>query len=126
MKILKELMYAESHEWVKFTGETTASIGLTDYAQNALGGIVFINLPEEGSIVTAGESFGDVESIKSVSDLISPLTGTVKKINAQLLDKPELINDDPYESWMLEIEEITEKASLLTPEEYEKHCEKEA
>lgn len=125
MKILKDLLYSESHEWVKFTSDTIALVGLTDFALEALGGIVFINLPEVGSEVTAGESFGDVESIKAVSDLYSPVTGRIKAVNEALSDAPDTINDDPYGAWFIEIEDITAKGALLSPDEYESHCAKE-
>ena len=95
MNYPKELRYARTHEWVKMEGDT-AVVGLSDYAQNELGDLVFVNLPEVGDQVDAGETFGDVESVKAVSDLNSPVTGTVTEVNEELLDAPELINSDPY------------------------------
>lgn len=113
-----ELKYSKSHEWVKFIDETTALIGLTDYAQDALGDLVFVNLPEAGDEVTAGEAFADVESVKAVSDVFSPVTGTVAEVNEALLDAPEMMNEDPYGAWLIKVENITDKDELLSAEEY--------
>ncbi len=113
-----ELLYSKSHEWVKMEDETTAIIGLTDYAQSELGGLVFVNLPEDGDEVTAGEPFADVESVKAVSDVFSPVTGIVSEINEELLDAPESINDTPYEAWLIKVTDITDKEDLLNEEEY--------
>ena len=95
------------------------TIGLTDYAQNALGDIVFINLPEEGDEVTAGESFSDVESVKAVSDVFSPVTGTVCAVNEELLDDPAQVNEAPYEAWLIKVENVTDTEELLDAEGYE-------
>lgn len=119
MNYPNELKYSKSHEWVKFEDDTTAVIGLTDYAQSELGDLVFVNLPEEGDEVTAGEVFGDVESVKAVSDVYCPVTGTVSAINEELLDAPESINEAPYEAWFIKVEEISETEELLSAEEYE-------
>ncbi len=119
MKTLKECMYSKSHEWVKFIDETTAIIGISDYAQNALGDIVFVNLPEVGDSIVMEENFGDTESVKAVSDLVSPVSGTVFEINEELLDSPEKINEDCYEAWMIKVENISDKEELLTADEYE-------
>ena len=97
------LLFSKSHEWVNMIDDTTATVGLTDYAQNELGGLVFVNLPEEGDDVTAGEPFSDVESVKAVSDVYSPVTGTVAEINEELLDAPEKINEEPYEAWFVKM-----------------------
>lgn len=121
-----ELKYSKSHEWVKFLDDTTALIGLTDYAQDALGDLVFVNLPETGDEVTAGESFADVESVKAVSDVFSPVSGTVAEVNEELLDAPELMNSDPYEAWLIKVEHITDREELMTAEEYIAFYEKEA
>lgn len=118
----KNLMYTESHEWVEFTSETTARIGLTDFAQKALGGIVFVNLPEEGDALSAGESLGDVESVKAVSSVISPVTGTVAAANEELLDAPEKINEAPYDAWLVEVSDITSRLELLDAAAYEAFC----
>ena len=121
----EELKYSKSHEWVKFLDDTTALIGLTDYAQDALGDLVFVNLPEAGDEVTAGEAFADVESVKAVADVFSPVTGTVAEINEELLDAPEQMNEDPYGAWLIKVENITDKDELLSAEEYVKFYESE-
>lgn len=113
-----ELKYSKSHEWVK-EEDGVFTIGLTDYAQNALGDIVFINLPEEGDEVTAGESFSDVESVKAVSDVFSPVTGTVCAVNEELLDDPAQVNEAPYEAWLIKVENVTGTEELLDAEGYE-------
>ena len=120
-----ELQYSKSHEWVKFIDETTALIGLTDYAQNALGDLVFVNLPEAGDDVAAGEAFADVESVKAVSDVFSPVTGTVAEVNEELLDAPEMMNNDPYGAWLIKVENITDKDELLDADAYIAFCESE-
>ncbi|MBR5486148.1 MAG: glycine cleavage system protein GcvH [Oscillospiraceae bacterium] len=119
MNTPKELMYTKDHEWVKFIDDTTVVMGITDYAQHALGDLVFVNLPEVGDGCTAGEPVADVESVKAVSDVFCPVTGTVSKINEELLDAPEKINEDPYAAWMCEISDVTDKEELLTAEQYE-------
>ena len=101
-KILDELRYADSHEWVKLEGDT-AYVGITDYAQHALGNIVYVDMPEEGDEVTAGEEFGAVESVKAASDLISPVSGEVIEVNEALNDEPELVNQDPYANWIIKV-----------------------
>jgi glycine cleavage system H protein len=126
MKIPSDRMYLKSHEWVKFTSDTTALIGISDFAQAQLGDIVFINLPAAGDAVTAGEAFTDLESVKAVADAFSPVTGTVSKVNETLEDAPQAINEDAYEAWIAEIEGITEKsADLLDAEAYKALCEAE-
>ena len=105
--------------------DTTATIGISDYAQNELGGLVFVNLPEEGDDVVMGDAFADVESVKAVSDIYSPVTGTVAEINEELLDAPEMINDAPYDAWFVKVENITETEELMTEEEYKAFCEAE-
>lgn len=123
--ILKdELKYSKSHEWVKLDGDT-AIVGLTDYAQSELGDLVFVNLPEEGDSVEAGEVFADVESVKAVSDVYSPVTGEVEEINEELLDAPELINDDAYEAWLIKVKGVSDTEELLTAEEYKAFVESE-
>lgn len=125
MNIPTNLKYTDSHEWVLFTSDDTAKIGLTDFAQNSLGSLVFVNLPEADDELTVGETLGDVESVKAVSDIYSPVTGTVSAINEDLLDAPETINEAPYDAWLVEVTGISDKRELLTPEEYEALCEKE-
>lgn len=117
--------YMESHEWAR-QGNGTAQIGISDFAQDELGDIVFVEFPEEGDTVTHDEQFGVVESIKAVSDLYSPVSGTVTATNDELLDAPELANDDPYdEGWMLEVEldDESEFDDLLSAEEYREQTE---
>ena len=111
-------MYTKDHEWVKEEGGEYV-VGISDYAQSELGDLVFVNLPEEGDSVTKGESFSDVESVKAVSDVISPLTGVVSAINEAVLDAPESINSSPYEAWFVKVKDVTDKEELLSAEEYE-------
>ena len=106
--------------------KATTRIGITDFAQHALGDLVFINLPEEGDTVTAGETFGDLESVKAVSDILSPVTGTVITVNQAVIDQPELINENPYESWFIEVSGLSAEAELMTASEYEEFCKTEA
>ncbi|MGI6212545.1 MAG: glycine cleavage system protein GcvH [Anaerovoracaceae bacterium] len=123
MRDPKELMYSKSHEWVDFVDDNTAYIGLTDYAQKELGDLVFVNLPEEGDEVEAEETFADVESVKAVSDVYSPISGTVAEINEDLLDAPEEINNDPYEAWFVKITDITDKGDLIDAKAYDEYVE---
>ena len=120
MNLPEELKYTKSHEWVRFLKDGSAKIGLTDFAQNELGDIVFVNLPQEGDAIESGATFADVESVKAVSDVYSPVTGTVSAVNGDLLDAPEKINQAPYEAWLIEAGEITAKEELLSAEEYRK------
>ena len=120
-----DLKYTKSHEWVRMDGDV-AVVGISDFAQDALGDLVFVNLPQVGDEVTAGEAFGDVESVKAVSDLMSPVTGTVCEINEELLDAPENLNNDPYGAWIIKVENITDTEDLLDPAAYEAHCAAEA
>lgn len=122
MELREDLLYSKSHEWVKEEGDA-AIIGLTDYAQSELGDLVFVNLPEEGDEVTVGEAFADVESVKAVSDVYSPVSGTVSEINEELLDSPENINEAPYDAWFVKVTGVTEKEELLTAEEYQAFVE---
>ena len=125
MKHPEELRYSRSHEWVKKLEDGTVVIGLTDYAQDALGDLVFVNLPEEGDEVTAGEAFADVESVKAVSDVFAPVTGTVAEVNEALLDAPEMMNEDPYEAWLIRVENVTEEEELLDADAYIEFYESE-
>lgn len=118
MKVLKNLMYAESHEWVEFK-EDLAVVGLSDYAQGELGDLVFVNLPEVGDEVVAGEPFGDVESVKAVSDVYAPVTGIVAEVNEVLLDSPEVINEDPYGAWLIKVEAVSDRSNLMDGDAYE-------
>ena len=124
MTINPDLKYAKSHEWVKEEGGI-ATVGITDFAQDALGDVVFINLPEPGDEVVAGESFGDVESVKAVSDLVSPVSGIVKAVNEELIDAPEMLNSDPYGAWIIKVEQVTDREELLDADDYEALCAEE-
>ena len=119
-----ELKYTESHEWAK-EEDGVFVVGLTDYAQEALGDIVFINLPEEGDAVTAGDSFSDVESVKAVSDVFSPVSGVVAEVNEELLDNPALVNEDPYGAWLIKVSDVTDTEELLDAAGYEEVCASE-
>lgn len=104
MSLPQDLKYSEDHEWIKVEGNT-AIIGITDFAQSELGDIVFVELPEEGDDVSKGDSFGSVESVKTVSELYAPVSGSVVAVNEELEDSPELVNENPYEgAWMLKVE----------------------
>lgn len=119
MNFPEELMYTKTHEWVKMEDDTTAYVGLSDYAQDALGDLVFVNLPEAGDTVSAGETFADVESVKAVSDVYSPVSGTVAEVNEELLDAPESINESPYDAWFIKVEGVSGQDGLMSASEYE-------
>lgn len=123
-KVLNDVRYADSHEWVKIDGEF-AYVGISDYAQHALGNIVYVDMPEVGDEVTQGEEFGAVESVKAASDLISPISGEVVEINEALEDAPELVNEDAYENWIMKVKftDASELDKLLDAEAYAKICE---
>ena len=125
MKVVKGLRYSKDHEWVKVEGNT-AYIGITDYAREALGDIVFVELPRPGTKFAAGDAVGAVESVKAASDVYTPVSGTVAKVNEVLTDSPEKISEDPYENWMaaLEISDAGELEKLMDCSEYELFCEK--
>lgn len=124
-KVIEGLYYSESHEFVRVEGEY-GYIGITDYAQNALGNVVYVDMPEVDDEIEAGEDFGAVESVKAASDLISPVSGTVVEINENLEDAPELVNKDAYENWIIKVE-LTNKEELnelMDAEAYKNFCEK--
>jgi glycine cleavage system H protein len=112
MHFPKELKYTKTHEWVKELGGDLFEVGLSDFAQQELGDLVFVNLPQPGDALTAGESFGDLESVKAVSDIYSPITGTVKEINQAVLDSPESINKDCYGAWLIRAQGKPESETL--------------
>jgi glycine cleavage system H protein len=118
MSFPQELHYTKTHEWVK-TQDDTVIIGLTDFAQKELGDIVYIDIPEVGDKVTAGVSFADVESVKAVSEVISPVSGTVAEVNEELVDAPEAINEKPYEAWIIKVNNLGDMEELLSAQEYE-------
>lgn len=124
MNFPSELKYTKDHEWLKMEGDV-AVVGITDFAQNSLGDIVFINLPQEGDAVTAGESFGDVESVKAVSDVMSPVSGAISAVNSDLEDAPENLNSDPYGSWIIKVEDISDSGELMDAAAYEAFCAEE-
>jgi glycine cleavage system H protein len=123
MKVLNELLYAKSHEWVRTEGNT-AYIGISSYAKDQLGEVVFIDLTELDTEVKAGDEFAEVESVKAVSEIFSPVSGTITKVNEELLDSPEKINEDVYEAWFIAVEmsDKEELNNLLSPQDYEKFC----
>jgi glycine cleavage system H protein len=124
-KVLEGLYYSESHEYVRVEGEY-GYIGITDYAQNALGNVVYVDMPEVDDEVEVGEEFGAVESVKAASDLISPVSGTVVDVNEVLGEEPELINKDPYENWIIKVE-LSDKGdldNLMDAKAYVAFCEK--
>lgn len=125
MEIKKDLFYAKSHEWVRFNEDGTATVGLSDHAQDAMGDVAFVNLCDEGESFAAGDVIGDVESIKAVSDIYSPVGGTVVRVNDELLDTPESINSDPYGAWLVELEDVEKNGDLMDADEYEKFLAEE-
>ena len=122
-KVLEGLYYSESHEYVRVEGEY-GYVGITDYAQNALGNVVYVDMPDVDDEVVAGEEFGAVESVKAASDLIAPVSGTVVEVNEALDDQPELLNQDPYENWIIKVElsDKTELDNLMEASAYEGFC----
>ena len=119
-----EIKYSKDHEWMK-EEDGVVVIGISDFAQDALGDVVFVNLPGEGDEVTAGEAFGDVESVKAVSDLVSPVSGTVCAVNEDLLDEPEQLNMAPYDAWLIKVENVSDTEELLDAAAYEAFCAQE-
>jgi glycine cleavage system H protein len=119
--------YTKQHEWIQASG-TTATVGITDHAQEELGDIVFVDLPKVGAELTAGKTFGSVESVKAVSDLYAPASGTVAETNQELTTSPEKVNKDPHGAWMMKInlKNAAEVDSLLSAEDYEKYVNEEA
>lgn len=123
MNVPTNLLYTREHEWVRVVDDTTALVGITDYAQNSLGDVTFVELPKPGATLTAGATFGVVESVKAASDLYAPLDAEVLAVNEALNSSPELVNREPYEGgWMLRvrIRNPAQLGNLLTPEAYEK------
>jgi len=127
MKTIEGLKYSKEHEWVKVDGNK-AYVGITDHAQNSLGEIVFVELPEIGAEVDSGDVLGVVESVKAASDIYSPVSGVVTEINEELEDSPEKINEQPFESWIaiLKLNDDSELNELLDADEYEEYCKEEA
>lgn len=124
-KVIEGLYYSESHEYVRVEGDF-AFVGITDYAQHALGNIVYVDMPDVDDEITAEEDFGAVESVKAASDLISPVSGTVVEVNEALEDQPELINQDAFENWIIKVE-LSDKGeldNLMDAAAYEAFCAK--
>ena len=119
-----EMKYSKDHEWMK-EEDGVVVIGISDFAQDALGDVVFVNLPGEGDEVTAGEAFGDVESVKAVSDLVSPVSGTVCAVNEDLLDEPEQLNKAPYDAWLIKVKNVSDTEEMLDAAAYEAFCAQE-
>ena len=125
-KVIEGLFYSESHEYVKVEGDF-AYVGITDYAQHALGNVVYVDMPEVDDEVEADEDFGAVESVKAASDLISPVSGTVVEVNEALEDKPELLNEDAFENWIMKVQmsDKSELDALMDTAAYKELCGKE-
>lgn len=127
MEVRADLQYSEDHEWVKADGGSV-TIGITDYAQDSLSDIVYVELPEVGTIVEAGETVGNIESVKAVAELISPVSGEVVEVNKDLEDQPDLVNTDPFDDgWMLKIQVddlVSAESGLMSDEEYEEYIGK--
>jgi glycine cleavage system H protein len=125
-KVIEGLKYSKEHEWVKVEGDR-AYMGITDYAQKSLGEIVYVELPEKGTVLAEGDTLGVVESVKTASDIYTPVSGTVADINEELLDSPGNVNTNPYESWIavIELGNVNELDTLMGAGEYEKFCEEE-
>jgi glycine cleavage system H protein len=123
MNLIKDLLYTKNHEWIRVEGEK-AYIGITDYAQHALGDIVFVELAEVDSELSAGDSFGAIESVKAASDSYIPVSGTVVEVNDAVIDDPALLNQDAYANWMvaITISNKSELDELMNAEQYEAHC----
>jgi glycine cleavage system H protein len=127
MNIPDDLLYTEEHEWIQIE-EDSATIGITDYAQQELGDVVYVELPEQGASLEVGQTFGSVESVKAVSEIYAPLSGTVSEINEKLEDAPETVNEDPYgDGWMirLETEESSEVGELMSAADYRSYLQEE-
>mgnify|MGYP004647398819 FL=1 len=125
MNFPAELKYSRDHEWVKMLDDTTALVGISDFAQSELGDLVYVNLPEVGDEVTAGETACDVESVKAVSDVMSPVSGKVSEVNEELEDSPELLNSDPYGAWIFKVTDVSAFSELLDAEAYEAFTKEE-
>ena len=123
-KTIEGLYYSQSHEWVKVEGNT-AFVGITDYAQSALGSVVYVDMPQEDNHVDAEMEFGAVESVKAASDLVSPVSGTVVEVNSGLEDSPSLLNEKPYETWIIKVEmsDPSQLDNLMDAKAYSEYCE---
>ncbi|MDR3331501.1 MAG: glycine cleavage system protein GcvH [Synergistaceae bacterium] len=126
MNFPEELHYTKSHEWIRDLGGAVVQVGITDHAQDQLGDLVFVNLPEVGAEVVVGGTVADVESVKAVSDIYSPVTGRIRAVNDTLRNAPEVINSDPFGAWIFEVENVTENDEYLSAADYEAFCESES
>jgi glycine cleavage system H protein len=126
MDFPKNLQYSATHEWVELLDSGRVRIGITDYAQDQLGDLVFVDLPEVGDRLTAGQSFADVESVKAVSEVIAPVSGTVTAVNTELQSNPEKMNEAPYYAWFVEVENAAIGEGLMDAAQYEAFCRKES
>ena len=126
MNIPDDLKYVASHEWLNYLEDDKVRFGISAFAAEAMGDIVFIDLPQVGDPVIAGQPLCDMESVKAVEEIYSPVTGEITAVNQALLDQPELINDDPYDTWIVEVSKVTDTEELLSADEYRQVCEKEA
>ena len=120
---MSNIKFSKTHEWIKFNEDGTAYVGISDHAQDALGDLVFINLPEVDTSYDEGDVFSDVESVKASSEIFMPVSGTVCEINEELVDAPELVNQDANENWFIKITDISGGSDLMTEEEYESYLE---
>lgn len=127
MKTFEGMRYSKDHEWVRIE-EGTAYVGITNFAQLALGDIVFVDLPKSGISLKAGDTIGAVESVKTASDIYTPVSGVITAVNAELTDQPEKINQEPYESWIIQLKpsDLSELEGLMDEEAYGEYCAKEA
>ena len=127
MEFPQDLKYSKEHEWIKVEGNTV-TIGITDYAQDSLGDVVYVELPNEGAAMVQGETFGVIESVKAVSDLYSPVSGNIIEVNDSIIDNPDVVNEEPYgDAWMLKVEltSADELNELLSSDDYQQYVEKE-
>lgn len=123
MNYPENLKYSKSHEWVQFAQDGTVLVGLTDFAQDSLGDLVFVDIQlDEGDEVIAGDSFADVESVKAVSEIFSPVSGKIAEINDDLLTAPQMVNEDPYGAWLIKVTDISEQEDLMDAEAYGEFC----
>jgi glycine cleavage system H protein len=126
MNIPKNLLYTKTHEWIDFKDDTTAIIGITDFAQGQLGEIVHVNMPPEGEVFAAGDVVAGIESDMAAADMFLPVTGTISAVNERLMDQPDLINTSPYDAWICEVSGIEDKLELISAEEYDAFLQEEA
>lgn len=125
MSLPKDLLYTKTHEWVEIIDGNLARVGITDYAQEELGDIVYVNLPEKGQEIEKGEVLADIESVKTAEDVYSPVSGSIVDINEELIDSPEAINENAFDAWFVEVSLCADTEDLMTAEEYEQYIEEE-